>query len=294
MAGKNKNKAVVGQYFLYAGVTTFAFVTVMIIPFLYGIFLTFTNWNGLASEWDFIGITNYLGVFKDKAFWESMAITVKYVLFVVIFTNLIAFFLAFILTSGIKFENVYRSGFFTPNLLGGIILGFVWRFLFSNVFVYFGNQLGIDMFSSSWLGDPNKAFWTMVIVTVWQLSGYLMIIYIAGFTNIPKSVVEAAKIDGATGLRRIIHIIIPLIVNAFTISVFLSLQRAFMVYDLNLALTDGGPFNSTRMVSMYVYNKAFLAQNYGLGQAEAIVLFIVVAIITTVQVKYSKSKEVEA
>jgi len=216
------------------------------------------------------------------------------VLFVVIFTNLIAFFLAFILTSGIKFENVYRSGFFTPNLLGGIILGFVWRFLFSNVFVYFGNQLGIDMFSSSWLGDPNKAFWTMVIVTVWQLSGYLMIIYIAGFTNIPKSVVEAAKIDGATGLRRIIHIIIPLIVNAFTISVFLSLQRAFMVYDLNLALTDGGPFNSTRMVSMYVYNKAFLAQNYGLGQAEAIVLFIVVAIITTVQVKYSKSKEVEA
>jgi raffinose/stachyose/melibiose transport system permease protein len=294
MAGKNKNKAGVGQYFLYAGVTTFAFVTVMIIPFLYGIFLTFTNWNGLASEWDFIGITNYLGVFKDKAFWESMAITVKYVLFVVIFTNLIAFFLAFILTSGIKFENVYRSGFFTPNLLGGIILGFVWRFLFSNVFVYFGNQLGIDMFSSSWLGDPNKAFWTMVIVTVWQLSGYLMIIYIAGFTNIPKSVVEAAKIDGATGLRRIIHIIIPLIVNAFTISVFLSLQRAFMVYDLNLALTDGGPFNSTRMVSMYVYNKAFLAQNYGLGQAEAIVLFIVVAIITTVQVKYSKSKEVEA
>ena len=294
MAGKNKNKAGVGQYFLYAGVTTFAFVTVMIIPFLYGIFLTFTNWNGLASEWDFIGITNYLGVFKDKAFWESMAITVKYVLFVVIFTNLIAFFLAFILTSGIKFENVYRSGFFTPNLLGGIILGFVWRFLFSNVFVYFGNQLGIDMFSSSWLGDPNKAFWTMVIVTVWQLSGYLMIIYIDGFTNIPKSVVEAAKIDGATGLRRIIHIIIPLIVNAFTISVFLSLQRAFMVYDLNLALTDGGPFNSTRMVSMYVYNKAFLAQNYGLGQAEAIVLFIVVAIITTVQVKYSKSKEVEA
>jgi raffinose/stachyose/melibiose transport system permease protein len=294
MARKNKKKTGVGQYFLYAGVTTFAFVTVMIIPFLYGIFLTFTNWNGLASDWDFIGLTNYLGVFKDKAFWESMAITVKYVLFVVIFTNLIAFFLAFILTSGIKFENVYRSGFFTPNLLGGIILGFVWRFLFSNVFVYFGNQLGIDLFSSSWLGHPNKAFWTMVIVTVWQLSGYLMIIYIAGFTNIPKSVIEAAKIDGATGLRRITHIIIPLIVNAFTISVFLSLQRAFMVYDLNLALTDGGPFNSTRMVSMYVYNKAFLAQNYGLGQAEAIVLFIVVAIITTVQVKYSKSKEVEA
>ncbi len=281
-------------YLLYAGVSTFAFIVVMIIPFLYGIYLTFTDWNGLAQDMNFVGLTNYIGVFQDKVFWGSMLVTIKYVLAVVLLANGLAFTIAFILTSGIKGQNLFRSGFFTPNLLGGIVLGFVWQFVFSSVFTHIGDFFGIEALSRSWLGGPEKAFWAMVLVTVWQLSGYLMIIYIAGFTNIPGSVIEAAKIDGAKGLRRITHIVIPLMVNAFTICVFLSLQRAFMVYDLNLALTEGGPFNSTRMVSMYVYNKAFLSQDYGLGQAEAIVLFIVVAAVTTVQVKFSKSKEVEA
>jgi len=283
----------IAQYILYAGPSTVAFICVVLIPFIYGIFLTFTNWDGLSASFDLVGITNYLGVFKDKEFWQSFFLTIKYVVFVVVLTNLIAFLFAYILTSGIKLQNFFRAGFFTPNLLGGIVLGFVWEFIFSSVLVYIGKGLNISLFNSSWLGNPDKAFWAMVTVTVWQLSGYLMIIYIAGFTNIPKSVLEAAMIDGATGIRKIFNIIIPLLVNAFTISVFLSLQRAFMVYDLNISLTNGGPFNTTRMVSMYVYNKAFLAQNYGLGQAEAIVLFVLVAIITVFQVKTSKSKEVE-
>jgi len=282
------------QYMLYAGVSTVVFFVVMIVPFLYGVFLTFTDWNGLASSFNMVGLANYGEVMRDKEFWGSLAITLKYVFFVVILTNGLAFAIAYFLTSGVKYQNALRSGFFTPNLIGGIVLGFVWQFLFSNVLVSIGKTNEIAIFSSSWLGNPDKAFWTMVIVTVWQMSGYLMIIYVAGFSNIPKSVVEAAKIDGAEGLRKIYHVILPLMVNAFTVSIFLSLQRAFMVYDVNLSLTNGGPFNSTRMVSMYVYNKAFLSQEYGIGQAEAFVMFIIVASITTIQVKYSKSKEIEA
>lgn len=282
------------QYMLYAGVSTIVFFLVMIIPFSYGIFLTFTNSTGLSTDFQFAGLTNYVAVFKDSAFWDSLGITIKYVLFVVLISNTVAFFIAYLLTSGMRFQNFFRSGFFTPNLLGGIILGFVWRFLFTNVLVSFGKTYEIGIFSKSWLGNPNGAFWTMVIVTVWQLSGYLMIIYVAGFTNVPKSVIEAGQIDGAKGFQKIFNIILPLMINSFTISVFLSLQRAFMVYDLNLSLTSGGPFNSTRMVSMYVYNKAFLSQEYGVGQAQAFVLFIIVSVITTIQVLYSKSKEVEA
>lgn len=294
MKKSSKIKKRVGGYLFYAGISTFAFFAVIILPFFYGIYLTFTDWNGLASEMNFVGIKNYIGVFQDRVFWESMWVTIKYVISVVVLTNIVAFSIASILTSGIRAQNLFRSGFFTPNLIGGIILGFVWKFIFSSVMVYIGDKFNIELLSKSWLGNPDKAFWAMVLVTVWQLSGYLMIIYIAGFTNIPKSVVEAAKIDGAIGFRKIRHIVIPLMVNAFTICIFLSIQRAFMVYDLNLSLTEGGPFNTTRMVSMYVYNKAFLSQEYGVGQAEAFVLFIVVAAVTIVQVKISKSKEVEA
>jgi len=294
MIQENSLRKHVNGYLFYAGVSTFAFFVVMIVPFLYGIYLTFTDWDGLAAKVNLVGIQNYLGVFRDEVFWASMLITVKYVLAVVIFANSLAFAIAYLLTSGIKGQDLFRSGFFTPNLLSGIILGFVWQFIFSRVFVHIGKSMDIALLAKSWLGRPESAFWAMVIVQVWQLSGYLMVIYIAGFSNIPKSVVEAATIDGAGGFRRLFHIVIPLMVSAFTICVFLSLQRAFMVYDLNLALTEGGPFNSTRMVSMYVYNKAFLSQDYGLGQAEAFVLFILVALVTTAQVKYSKSKEVEA
>jgi len=294
MMKKNRKDKKVIEYLIFAGPTTFAFLVVLIIPFLYGIFLTFTNWNGIASSFNFTLTENYVGVINDKEFWSSFILTVKYVLCVVVITNAIAFGLAYLLTSGLKLQNLFRAGFFTPNLLGGIILGYIWQFIFSNVLTFFGDKFEIGIFSKSWLGNPSNAFWALVVVTVWQLSGYLMLIYIAGFINIPQSVIEAGKIDGAEGFTKIRKIIMPLMVNAFTISIFLTLQRAFMVYDLNIALTDGGPFNKTRLVSMYVYNKAFLSQEYGLGQAEAFILFLLVAIITVVQVKISKSKEVEA
>lgn len=282
------------NYLVFAGPTTFIFFTVIIMPFLYGIFLTFTDWNGISSGMSFAGLSNYIEVFKDKAFWSSFQLTLYYVFFTVILTNIIAFLLAYILTSGIKAQNFFRSGFFTPNLIGGVILGYIWQFIFSNVLTYIGKNFEISIFSSSWLSNPTRAFWALVIVGVWQYSGYMMIIYIAGFMNVPKDILEAASIDGANGFMKLKKIVLPMMIPSFTVCVFLSLQRAFMVYDVNITLTGGGPFKSTELISMSVYNKAFLSQQYGVGQAMAFFLFLMVAGVTLVQVYFSKKMEVEA
>lgn len=280
-------------YLIFAGPTTFAFLTVIILPFLYGIYLTFTDWNGISATHSFVGFQNYLQAFKDKVFWTSFLLTLKYVFFTVILINVIAFFLAYMLTSGVKGQNFFRAGFFTPNLIGGILLGFIWQFIFSNILVYLGKSYDIPILSGSWLSDPDKAFWALVIVTVWQYTGYMMVIYIAGLVNIPRDLLEAASIDGANFYQRLKNVILPLMAPSFTISVFLTLQRGFMVYDINLALTNGGPYKSTELISLHIYNTAFLSQQYGIGQAEAFFLFFVVAAVTLLQVYFSKKLEVE-
>ena len=279
---------------IFTGPTLFAFATVMIIPFLYGIYLTFTNWDGIAVDQSFVGWDNYIGVFKDTVFWKSFAMTLEYVFITVVLTNVVAFLLAYAVTRGIKAQGWFRAGFFLPNLVGGIVLGFIWQFIFNQVLVFAGQKLNLPFFSASWLADPDKAFWALVIVTVWQYAGYMMVIYIAGLMNVPRDVLEAASIDGASNRRMLMRIVLPLMVPSFIVCVFLSLQRGFMVYDLNVSLTSGGPFKSTEMVSMHVYEQAFLARDYGLGQAEALVLFILVATITLLQVYFSKKLEVEA
>ena len=266
----------------------------VVIPFLYGLGLTFTNWNGIIPNPGFVMFDNYIRAFQDTEFWQSLLQTLGYVLASVILINVVGFVLAYLLTSGVKGQNFLRSAFFTPNLIGGIILGFIWQFVFSRALVPAGQALGLELFSTSWLNDPTKAFWAMVIVTVWQYSGYMMIIYVAGFTGVPKDLLEAASIDGCTGAQTTRHIVLPLMVPSFVICLLLSIQRCFMVYDLNLSLTGGGPYNSTRMAAMHVYQKTFVSKEYGVGQAEALVLFAVVAIITITQVYLGKRKEVDA
>lgn len=279
---------------LFTGPTLFAFAAVMIIPFLFGIYLTFTDWDGISTSHSFLAFENYAAVFQDQVFWKSFFLTVRYVAITVILINVIAFLMAYALTSGLKGQNFLRAGFFLPNLVGGIVLGFIWQFIFSNVLVYMGKSLDIGLFKASWLATPEHAFWAMVIVTVWQYAGYMMVIYVAGLLNVPKDILEASSIDGANKFTTLRKMILPLIVPSFIVCVFLSLQRGFMVYDLNLTLTKGGPFKSTELVSMHVYGKAFLSREYGIGQAEAFVLFLLVAIITVAQVYFSKKMEVEA
>ncbi len=279
---------------LFTGPTLLAFLTVMLVPFAYGIYLTFTNWDGIATTHSLVGWSNYGEVFRDHVFWKSFGLTLKYVLFSVILINGIAFMLAYALTRGLRGQSVFRAGFFVPNLVGGIVLGFIWQFIFSKVLVYIGTKADIPILGASWLADPDKAFWSLVIVTVWQYAGYMMVIFIAGLMNVPGDILEAASIDGARGWTTLRKMVLPLMVPSFIVTIFLSLQRCFMVYDVNLSLTKGGPFKSTEFVSMHVYEKAFLSRDYGVGQAEAFVLFLLVAAITLLQVYFSKKLEVEA
>lgn len=293
----NKNEPFsrrLGVSMTFAGPTVFIFLVVVIVPFIYGVFLTLTNWNGIASSYRFVGLHNYATVFQSGEFWSIFFLTLEYVGLTLVFTNVIAFSLASLLTSGLRGQNVMRSALFTPNLVGGIILGFIWKFIYSTALVYLGKSLHISFLSVSALGNPSGALWAMVIATVWQYSGYMMIIYIAGFMTIPRNLIEAASIDGANAFRRVVSIIMPMMVPSFIICGFLTLQRGFMVYAINLSLTDGGPYNSTTLISLHVYQKAFLYQQYGSGQAEAFVLFILVAIVTVVQIRFGKGLEVEA
>lgn len=290
MKSKNNGK----DFCMFALPGMFCFFAVVIVPFIYGVYLTLTDWNGVAKVKNFIGFKNFEGILKDTQFWTSLLLTLKYVIAVVILVNLIAFAIAYLLTRGIKGQNFFRAGFFTPNLIGGIVLGYIWQFVFSRVFVSVGESTGWNLFGVSWLSDPTKAFVALVVVSVWQLSGYMILIYVAGFMGLSEDVMEAASIDGATGWRKMKSIVMPLMMSSVTICLFLTLSRAFMVYDVNLSLTAGAPYGTTEMAAMHVYEKAFTSRQFGLGQAEALILFIIVACISGLQVYLTKKKEVEA
>ncbi|MFS8650382.1 MAG: sugar ABC transporter permease [Caldibacillus sp.] len=286
-----------GNSILFLGPTTFFFVITVIIPFIYGIYLTFHSMSTPTDPLVFSGVENYVQAINDTRFWESLWITIKFVFATTILINIVGFCLAYLVTLVIeraKVQNFLRSAYFTPNLIGGLVLGFIWQFVFVQILPAIGDFTGIKWLELGWLGDPVMAFWALVIVTVWQQSGYMMIIFIAGLISIPKDLMEAATIDGAGPLKRLRYVILPLMVPSFVVTIFLSLRNAFMIYDLNLSLTDGGPYNSTLMATMHVVNKAFIEYDYGTGQAEAIVLFIIVAVITGLQVYFSKKKEIEA
>lgn len=290
MKSKNNGK----DFCMFALPGMFCFFAVVIIPFLYGVYLTFTDWNGVSQTKNFIGLKNFAGVMSDKQFWSSMLLTFKYVIIVVILVNVIAFAIAYLLTRGIKGQNFFRAGFFTPNLIGGIVLGYIWQFVFSRVFVNIGEGTGWNLFEISWLSEPNRAFAALILVSVWQLSGYMILIYVAGFMGLSEDVMEAASIDGASGFAKLKNIVLPLMMSSITICLFLTLSRAFMVYDLNLSLTAGGPYGTTEMAAMHVYEKAFTSRQFGVGQSEALILFIVVACISGLQVYFTKKQEVEA
>jgi len=283
-----------GLFFLFAGPSLFAFTVVFLIPFLVGFYLTLTKWDVIRNDGSFVGFVNYAEVFRDKAFWTQLWFTIRYVFFTVIVSNLLAIAIALALTSGIKGERWLRAGYFTPNLIGGIVLGYLWQSLFSRVLPYLGEKYGWPLFQTSWLTNTDKAFWALVIATSWQFAGYLMIIYIAGFTGVPKDIVEAAKIDGAGNFAVLRKIVLRLAVPAIVVCVFLSLSRSFLTYDLNLSLTKGGPFHSTELATYYIVQMAFQSNQYGIGQAEAIVLFVVVAVIALTQSYLLKKLEVES
>jgi len=284
-----------GQQLFFVGPAVLFFTLVMIIPFVMGMYYSFTDWNGVSGQVTWVGFDNFKQIFSgDPDFWKSFGFTVRFTLLGVILTNLVGFFLAYFLTKPLKTRNVMRTVFFMPNVIGGLLLGFIWQFIFIKGFSTMGEMTGWSFFELPWLGDATTGFWAIVMVFVWQYSGYLMVIYIASLSNVSKEVLEAAEIDGASHFQILRSIIAPLIMPAVTVSLFLAISWSFKMFDLNLSLTKGGPFKSTESVALNIYNEAFLNNRYGLGTAKALLFFVIVAVITLIQVRVTKSKEVEA
>ncbi len=283
------------SYAAFVGPAILFFIVIQIIPFFMGIYYSFTSWNGISSATEWVGLENYKRIFtNDERFFDSFLFTTKFMFAAVAISNIIGFSFALILNSALKTRNILRTAFFIPNVIGGLLLGFIWQFIFVRGFAAVGELTNISFFQQAWLGDAQTAFWGIVIVFAWQISGYMMVIYIAALQGVDTSLLEAAKIDGANAYTLLTKIIIPLILPAFTICFFLTISMAFKIFDLNLSLTGGGPFNSTQSVAINIYQEAFTNNNYGLGSAKSILFFVVVAIFTTVQVMFTKKKEVEA
>ncbi|MGM0838637.1 MAG: carbohydrate ABC transporter permease [Bacillota bacterium] len=282
-------------YAAFVGPALLFFLVIQIIPFLMGVYYSFTSWNGVSSVVEWVGFANYKKIFtNDEAFFNSFMFTTKFMFAAVIISNLIGFGFALLLNAALKTRNILRTVFFLPNVIGGLLLGFIWQFIFVKGFASVGAMTGISFFELPWLGDEKTAFWGIVIVFAWQISGYMMVIYVAALQGVDNSLLEAARIDGASNFTLITKIIIPLILPAFTICFFLTISMAFKIFDLNLSLTGGGPFNSTQSVAINIYQEAFQYNRYGLGTAKSIIFFVVVAIFTTVQVMATKKREVEA
>ncbi|GEK91990.1 carbohydrate ABC transporter permease [Alkalibacterium kapii] len=284
-----KNKEL--SFWLFITPVVLSLSLVVIVPVLMGLFYSFTNWNGLTFT-EIVGFDHYKRLLGDTNFRDSLWFTFKFAFVSVIVLNIIGLGLALMVTSKMKTNNILRTIFFMPNLIGGLILGFIWQFIFVRVFAAVGDFTGIEGLMG-WLSTSTTGFWGLVILTVWQQAGYIMIIYIAYLQGIPKELIESANIDGASPFQKFRYIIFPLLAPGFTVSMFLTLSTSFKIYDQNLSLTGGGPFNSTQMVAMNIVDTAFSSNQMAYGQSKAVIFFIIVAIFSLTQVYYSKKREVD-
>lgn len=275
---------------------------VIIIPFGLGVYYSFTNWNGAAgANIELVGLVNYKAILSDKRFFYSFALTGLYAVISMTVVNLVAFGLALLTTQELRLKNVYRTGFFLPNLIGGLVLGYIWQFIFNAAIPAVGDLLKNDFLRKSFLASPTSAFLAIVFVAAWQYAGYIMMIYIAALQNVPAELTEAAQIDGADNWNRLRHITLPMIAPAFTVASFLTLVNSFKMFDVNVSLTNGLPITqfaeqpvfSTELVAMNIYNTAFALNRMSQGQAKAVLFFVVLVILSLVQVYFNKRREVE-
>ena len=280
------------KFLKFAVTPLLIFTVVLVVPFINGVYYTFTDWDGFKAD-KFVGFSNYVKSFQDPTFWTTLRFTLLFVFVSLVIVNAVAFGLALIVTSKLRSKNILRTFFFVPNLIGGVVLGVIWQFIFNSAIVALANKYNWELFKESWLQDTHKAFWALIIVTVWQSSGYMMIVYITGLISIEQDVLEASQIDGASPARTLFSIKIPLMAQAFTIALFLTLRSGFMAYDVNVALTGGGPFRTTELISLHIFQDAFANGNFGTGQSKAVVMFLMVALAALVQVSVSKKYEVQ-
>ena len=282
------------KYFLiFVLPTLIAFAIGFIYPFFQGIYLSFCKFHTVTDA-KLIGFDNYVKAFQNEAFIHSFWFTVLFVIVSIVLINLIAFAVAYVLTLGIRGSNIFRTVFFVPNLIGGIILGYIWKLIFDGILHNYGTNLALD---------STYGFWGLVILMCWQQAGYMMIIYIAGFQSVPSDLFEAAKIDGANRRQILTKVTIPMMAPSITICTFLTLTNSFKLFDQNLALTGGAPgvitsggvtIKQTEMMALNIYNTFYSnANSRGVGQAEAVIFFVIVVVIALAQLYFTRKREVQ-
>ncbi len=282
------------KYFLLFVLPTLAaFIMAFVWPFFQGIYLSFCKFVTISKA-EFVGIDNYIAAFKDETFMSAFWFTVAFVVVSVVFINVFAFAIGYVLTMGIRGSNIYRTTFFMPNLIGGIVLGYIWQLIFNGILLNYGKTI---------VSDSTFGFWGLVILVCWQQIGYMMIIYIAGFQGIPGDLYEAARIDGASKPQLLRRITIPMMAPSITICTFLTLTNSFKLFDQNLALTAGLPgvvqpsgttVYTTQMLALNIYNTFYQnANTRGVGQAKAVMFFVIVVVIALVQLYFTRKREVQ-
>ena len=277
-------KAIKRYWPIFVLPTFLAFILGFIAPFIMGIYLSFCKFTTVTDA-KFIGFSNYLKIFTDPSFVHALWYTALFTVVSVILINVLAFTVALLLTKGFKGTNIFRTVFFMPNLIGGIILGYIWQLLLNGILLYFNRTL---TYSSTY------GFWGLIVLMCWQQIGYMMIIYIAGIQNISGDLIEAAKIDGANARQILRNVTIPMVMPSITICTFLTLTNSFKLFDQNLALTAGGPGRQTSMLALDIYSTFYGRVGWeGVGQAKAVVFFLMVAIISLTQLYLTRRKEVE-
>ena len=261
-----------------------AFILGFIIPFIMGIGLSFCEFTTVTDA-KFVGISNYIEAFKDTVFRHSFWYTALFAVVSLVVINVIAFLLAMALTQKMKGTNIFRTIFFMPNLIGGIVLGYIWQLIFNGILSKYSTALGLN----EWYG-----FWGLIILVSWQQIGYMMIIYIAGLQSIPGDVMEAAQIDGASGIQRLFRVTIPMMMPSITICMFLSITNGFKLFDQNLSLTAGEPSKMSEMMALNIFNTFYGRTGWeGVGQAKAVIFFVIVVAIGLIQLRATRSKEVQ-
>ena len=272
-------------YGIFALPTTAAFTVAFLFPFIMGIYLSFTRFTTITDA-EFTGLSNYIAAFSNKDFLNALWFTLKFTLVSVVSVNLIAFSLAMLLSRRLRGRNFFRTVFFMPNLIGGIVLGYIWQLIINGVL----EKMGVTI-----TFDPKYGFWGLVVLMNWQMIGYMMIIYIAGIGNIPTDLVDAAKVDGASSFEILRHVIIPMIMPSVTICLFLTITNSFKLFDANLALTDGAPSRQTAMLALDIYKTFYgTVGSQGTGQAKAVIFFLMLGAISLIQLRFTRKREVEA
>lgn len=280
-------------YAIFVAPAVFFFTLIILVPFMRAILFSFQDWNGISNEIPWAGWNNYKTLVTDPGFRKSFGFTLRYVGVITILLNLFGFVLALVLNMSLKTRNFLRTAFFLPYVMGPVIIGFIWQFIITNLFAEIGEATKWSLFMKNWLSLPDYAFWSLVMVAVWQSVGYYMVIYLAALQGVPADMLEAAEIDGAGKWKRLLHVVLPLIRPAMTINLFLAISSGFKAFDLNFALTRGGPFGSTESIAFHIYLDAFTKNLFTLASAKAVVFFLVLASITVIQVTVMKRKEVE-